>query len=199
MQAIVTDSIGSTAAVDFLVKVVEPTLNKICSTTGIPCGPPDYCDNLGGGVCIDDPSPSFSTISSTQCIQAGTSVTCSILEKESLSLIVTASDLNPNDRIALGASNVPPGAALSTDSNKAINHVQHTLSWTPISTVVPPGAASQTFSTRLQLETADEPSTYMTVDITVLQRPSAPTNISFASMYSRSTAVGFNFNALNVV
>ena len=199
MQAIVTDSKGSSAAVDFLVKVVEPTLNKICTTTGFPCGPPEYCDHLGGGVCVDDPSPSFSTISSTQCTQAGTSVTCSILETEPLTLIITASDLNPNDRITLGASNVPPGAALSTDRNNAINHVQHTLSWTPLSTVVPPGAASQTFSTRLQLETADEPSTYMTVDITVLQRPSAPTNISFASMYSGSTAVGFNVNALTVV
>jgi hypothetical protein len=94
-------------------------------------------------------------------------------------------DLNPNDRIVMGASNVPPGAIFSTDSNNAINAAQHTLIWTPKSTIVPPGLSSRTFSTRLQLKTADEPSTYMTVDITVLQLPSAPTNITFSRMFNQ--------------
>ena len=85
----------------------------------------------------------------------------------------------------MGASNVPPGAIFSTDSNNAINAAQHTLIWTPKSTIVPPGLSSRTFSTRLQLKTADEPSTYMTVDITVLQLPSAPTNITFSRMFNQ--------------
>ena len=181
MQAIVTDSRGSSAAVDFLAKIVEPTLNKVCSIAGGSCGPPNYCDGQTGQ-CVQDPSPTFKTILSTQCVQQSVAlVTCTVTEQEQLLLVVEGLDLNPNDRVTAGASNMPPGAKFSIDTDLSVNEVQHTLFWTPSIRVVSPGDTTKTFATRIQLSVDDEPSTYLVVEITVNQKVSAPTNITFAS------------------
>jgi len=92
-------------------------------------------------------------------------------------------DLNPNDHVTMGASNAPPGAEFTIDFDMRRNFVQHAITWTPSTFVVPPGDASRTFTSRFQLKAEEEASTYMVLDITVLQKASAPTNITFSGAY----------------
>ena len=66
-------------------------------------------------------------------------------------LVVEGLDLNPNDRVTAGASNMPPGAKFSIDTDLSVNEVQHTLFWTPSIRVVSPGDTTKTFATRIQL------------------------------------------------
>ena len=92
----------------------------------------------------------------------------------------------------MGASSMmPPGGILSVDLDPGINTAQHTLEYTPASTVVPPTAAEHVFSTRLSISTLNEASTYITVQITVQQQQSSPTNITFSPMYTPVSFYGY--------